>query len=119
MTFFAAHVLISMRKPSEGRLLLHENVYLVEADSAREAWDVAESLGINEMAGYESLEIDEEMAVSKFEGVRKVVEVSQINPGSKMLISGDELTYGEFQVDNSDVIKKLLAAETCTIKILT
>lgn len=90
--------------------LVHENVYLIEAEDAHQAAKVAAEIGKdNEDASEDGhLELNEQKAAYLFAGIRKIIEVepSPVPPSASGLI-GLELSYSEFEVDSLDQVRAL------------
>lgn len=90
--------------------LVHENVYLIDAEDSDQATATAlEIAKENEDTGEDGhLELNEQKAAYLFAGLRKVIEVeSSPVPVSASGLVGLELTYSEFEVDRLDQVLAL------------
>jgi hypothetical protein len=87
--------------------LVHENVYLIEAEDDEQAAKAAAEIGKNNEDASEDghLEINEQKAAYLFAGIRKVIEVEPSPvPASAAGLIGLELSYSEFEVDTLDQV---------------
>lgn len=109
---FCAHAVFyfKLRDREQETFLVHENVYLIDAEdgeqAARSALQIANA---NEDASEDGhLELNEQKASYLFAGLRKVIEVeSSAAPASALGLVGLELTYSEFEVDSLDQVHAL------------
>jgi hypothetical protein len=101
MSWYAASLIFvfRVRKGKQERFPLWENVYLLESQSAEDAWRKAEELGRAEQVDDESLTLDDEPAFLRFSGVRKVVAIQNpfpAAPNADPPSDKAEITYSEF-----------------------
>ncbi len=102
--FFCAHAVFYFKllHQEQETFLVHENVYLIDAEDAEKATQSALLLAkSNEDANEDGhLELNEQKAAYLFVGLRKVIEVEpSAAPVSALGLAGLELTYSEFEVD--------------------
>lgn len=104
---YCAHAILYFKLLSldQESFLVHENVYLVEAEDVDQAAKVAAEIGKrNEDANEDGhLELNGQKAAYLFAGIRKIIEVEQSPvPVSAAGLIGLELSYSEFEVDTLD-----------------
>ncbi|MEX8503831.1 MAG: DUF4288 domain-containing protein [Leptothrix ochracea] len=94
--------------------LVHENVYLIEAENDDQAAKAAAEIGKgNEDASEDGhLELNEQKVAYLFAGIRKVIEIapSPVSASAVGLI-GLELSYSEFEVDTLDQVLALACGD--------
>lgn len=119
MTWFGVSVIVSIRlqRGKQAEIPVFENIILVEAKTPKEAAKKAAKQAKAEAKMEDGLTLNDKPAYYSFDGVRKVVNVS--NPASLDLdkhrpVSGTEITYSEFVVKRAD-IKKLVAGKKVNI----
>ena len=116
MPWYAAHAILYVRFKAgkQRRFPVWENVLLVRARTAREAWrkaqrrareDQGDSGGTFRWAG--------RRAEWVFAGLRKVVAVSARSEGR--LGDGDEITYNEYEVDDAAALERLVAGASVSV----
>lgn len=112
-THYAAHLIMAVRfrDPPQDGIPFYENVVLIDAESADEAWAKAEELGREDAADDDlSFCWGDRPARWEFVGVRKVITCEprglddRIGPGA-------ELTYSQMSVRSEDDLKKLVEGE--------
>lgn len=118
MVWYVAHAIVSVRKKSgkQRNIPVYENAFLIEGGSHEEAMDKAIAIAKeNASYGGDNLTLDDAPAFLSFEGIRKLIKIS--NPiGMKADLAppttGTELTYSEFIVRNISQLKRLTAGES-------
>ena len=112
MPWFAAHVIMYFKRKQgpQADFTVWENVRLIEAADADDAWAEAERIG-HASEGDDStlreIERDGEFPVRlAFAGVRKVITVGHERDGDT-LGAGDEVTFSEFTVESEDAVRRL------------
>jgi hypothetical protein len=123
MTWYAAHIIVSIRpiKPRKGPILVYENVILIEASDAEEAWTKARKHAEASIVEDESLRVNGAPATESLVGIRKIIEVSNRWPLSQSgdrPVDGTEITYSEFQVKNERALSKLAKGEETLIRYM-
>lgn len=94
--------------------LVHENVYLIEAEDGDQASKAAIGIGKgNEDTSEDGhLELNEQKAAYLFAGIRKVIEVEPCPvPATAAGLVGLELSYSEFEVDTLEQVHALARGE--------
>jgi hypothetical protein len=120
MTWYVASG-IFMYRPVTGvsanGFLVHENFYLVQADSHDAAIKCAVEIARSNVVDDPTQTIDDVPAVYEFLGIRKTVEIS--NPlevdEEEGPVHGTELTYSEYGVDSVEDAMKLTRDESVVI----
>lgn len=115
----SAIVSLRLRKGKQRHIPLYENFYLMEVLPDEDIWDKAKQFALSQLVEDETLMLNNQPARFHFEGIRKIVSVS--NPSSEEYvdsrpISGTELTYSEYSVRTEKQLKKLVNGEA--VKIL-
>lgn len=122
MTWYAAHVILSIHPQKRGApITLHENVILIEAKDAESAKKIAEDIAGKSVAGYAGLEIDGVSTICNFEGVKKVINVSNpfpLDQDEDRPVSGTEITYTEFQARDSKDVKEFIRGMEVSLKYI-
>lgn len=112
MTWYAAHVVLSIRPRKKGvSITLYENVFLVEAKDSDEARRMAEDIGKKSVVGYSGLEVDGVPTICNYEGVRKIINISNpfpLDQDEDRPVSGTEITYTEFQAKDFKDIRDFM-----------
>ncbi len=120
MTWYAAHVVLSIHPKEKGAsITMYENVFLIEAIDANEAKQIAEDVGRKSVVGYSDLEIDGAPTTCVFEGVRKIINVSNpfpLDQDEDRPVSGTEITYTEFQAKTSKDIERFMIGREVDLK---
>ena len=94
--------------------LVHENIYLIEADDSESARNISIQIAKRNEDFNEDghLELNEQKVSYLFAGIRKIIEVeSSPTPTSASGLHGLELTYSEFEVDNLDQVFALACGD--------
>ena len=113
MPWFAAHVVMHFQLTNgpQDRHTGYENIYLVEADTPKQAIDRGAELGREDETDCSgTLTVDGQSARLVFVGVRKVVKVLH-TPGNSAPAAGDEISYSEFEVADGDILRRFAAGE--------
>jgi hypothetical protein len=113
MAWYAAHAIVYFEITAGQRdgFHVHENVYVVQADSPDGAWSKAQQFARRDMGDDRgSLRVGDRPARRVFGSIRKLVSVSHEGPDGK-LGDGDEVTYSEFVVADRAALDKLIGAE--------
>jgi hypothetical protein len=117
--WFAAHVIMyfKLKKSRPGGILVWENVFLVEAASAREANEKARRLGqAEEGDSGGTLRVNGRSAALTFGGVRKVVEVQgPVDRQAEGPVDGAEATYSVLEVKDRRALNRLIAGQPVTV----
>lgn len=117
MKWYAAHLdyYFKLRTGKQRSFRVWENIVLIRASDADEAYDKAEERGRQEVADDDpSLTWDGRPARMVFAGVRKVTSCTDEDkrPGD-----GTEVTYLEMELDSESAIRKLVAMQPVSLKI--
>lgn len=116
--WFCARAIFYYRLNGQGSFLIHENVYLIEADGDSQALVSAEKLGresedLNE-GGH--LEVNGQSAQYIFAGIRKLIQVESSPETAKgRLPSGTEATYSVMEVDTLEAVEALARGEAMSV----
>lgn len=109
---YCAHAIYYFKlvETPQDSFLVHENVYLIEADDDDQAATVAAKLGKEreDLSEDGHLELNEQKAAYVFVGIRKIIEVesSPVQPSAAGL-ADLEMTYSEFEVDTLEQVQAL------------
>jgi hypothetical protein len=118
MVWYAAHLVLYFRykgKRPQKRFLIWENIVLVHAKSEEEAFARAEERGRSDAAADDTLRIDKEPVELVFAGVRKLVKCEDED---RRPADGTEVSYTEMQVPSEEAIRKLVAGEPVSVRIV-
>jgi len=109
MRWYVASIIISYRlKDIEQKVFpIYENFTLFYANSRKEAWEKAKLYGEEYSTIDDKLEINGKDAYTKYEGIRKLVEIIDNEFSLKKPIDGLEISYSYMEVYNKEDIKKL------------
>jgi len=122
MTWYAAHIIIGMkRRDGKGPISVHENVFLIEAETFDEAGRIASSEGEQQASLDDGLTVDGAPADYIFAGVRKIITVSNPDPLDQTKdrpATGTEITYSEFEVPDEADLRRLGQGETLDIRYI-
>lgn len=111
--WFAAHVILLARfkDGNQDSFPVWENIILIEAESADEAWEKAERNGA-ESASVGEFSFDDRPAYWEFAGVRKLLQIGTMDPQERMPggheENGIEATYSAFTLKNEEDVRKLV-----------
>lgn len=113
MGWYTAHAIMyfQLTDGPQDSFQVHENVFLVEADTPDEACSKARELARrDEGDSQRSLRVGDRSAALVFGSIRKVVAVCHKGPDGQ-LGDGDEVTYSEFVVADRAALDRLIGAE--------
>ncbi|MDQ7074666.1 MAG: DUF4288 domain-containing protein [Gammaproteobacteria bacterium] len=110
--WYCAHAIFyfELKVGNSDSILVHENVYLIQADDEKYAMEKALNIAksnedLNE-GGH--LELNEKPVRYLFSGIRKLIEVGNHDKSdSNVVESGVEITYSEFEVDDMAEVENL------------
>ncbi len=107
--WYCAHAIFYYECEGQDSILVHENVYLLSADSEEQALDNAKALA----SEYEDLSgrlmgDDGKPSLYRFAGIRKLISVeTDEDTAEGRLHSGVEVTYSVMAVDTLDQVRRL------------
>lgn len=109
---FCVHAIFYFKLLGQGQdtFLVHENVYLIDAEDEGQAEKVAVKIAKEneDLSEDGHLELNEQKVAYLFAGLRKVIEVEPSSvPVNASGLFGLELTYSEFEVDRLDQVLAL------------
>lgn len=116
--WFCAHAIFYYRLDGQASFLIHENIYLIEADDADLALASAEELGReNEDLNVDGrIEVNGQPAQYIFAGIRKLIQVESSPEAAKgRLLSGTEATYSVMEVDTLEEVEALARGEAMSV----
>jgi hypothetical protein len=116
MTWYAAHIIMSVRlkERRQTRFPVWENVVLIKAESADEAFDKAEEIGKRDEGDDDgSFRWGGHAATWVFAGVRKLTECATMNGRPQ---DGEEVSFIELELDSLRAVKRLAAGESVTVR---
>jgi hypothetical protein len=120
--YYIAHVIIWVRfkDGNQDEYPVWENIYIIKADSDKEAWEKAEREGRIYPSSDDDLTVDGRPAEWIFGGVRKVIHSisgSSINVQIDLMQENiAELTWNEFTVPDKETLDKLISGEPVNIR---
>jgi len=112
--WYCAHAIFWYKQDSQESVLVHENVYLIEAVDADEAFRKAEILcRENEDFNEDGhLFLNDKPVQYVFAGIRKLITVLQDELASVGKLHSElEVTYSEFEVDTVEEVEKLASGD--------
>jgi hypothetical protein len=123
MSWYAAHAIVAYRptEPSKGKIIVYENVILLEAASDEEAEKKARKLAKASTIEGGALKFDGERTIESLMGIRKIISVSNPWPYSQeedRPVEGTEITYSKFSVKDESTLSKLARGEEVLIRYL-
>lgn len=113
---FCAHAIFYFKLCNEKQdtFLIHENVYLIDAEDVDHATQAAIQIakGNEDLSEDGHLELNEKKVSYVFAGLRKLIEI-ETSPGPVYAsgLVGLELTYSEFEVDTLDQVFSLAGGD--------
>lgn len=120
MNWYSCHVVMSVRfkEGPQNHFPVMENVFLVEASTAEDALNKAESIGLN-AEGDDSGTFTWEGRPARwvFAGLRKCVAVVHPTKTSNEPSDGAELTYLELDFDSEAMLKAFVEGDDAQAKI--
>ncbi len=120
MPWFAAHVIMYFKRKQgpQADFAVWDNVHLIEAPNADDAWAQAERIGHASEDDDPTLrEVGPDGVFPSrcvFAGVRKVLTVSH-ERGGDTLGSGDEITFCEFILESEEAVRQLAAGASTVV----
>lgn len=122
MTWYAAHIIIGMkRRDGKGPISVHENVFLIEAETFERASRIASREGAQQADLDDGLTIDGKPADYIFAGVRKIITISNPDPLDQTEdrpTTGTEITFSEFEVAGEAALRRLAEGKTVDIRYI-
>jgi hypothetical protein len=116
MNWYAAHIamVFRLKEGRQTRFPVWENIVLIKAESAEEAFAKAEQRGREEADADDTLRWGGKPAVMEFAGVRKLTlcQDPDKRPGD-----GTEVTYLELEIRSEKALEKFLAREPASVMI--
>ena len=115
--WYCAHAIFYYESEGQESFLVHENVYLISADSDEQALADATALA----AGYEDLSgrlmgDDGEPSFYRFAGIRRLIPVAADDDVAEGgLPSGVEVTYSVMAVDTLDHVQHLASGDAIEV----
>jgi hypothetical protein len=102
MPWFSAHIIIGFVRKSTEKIVVWENVVLIEAEDHENALEKASIIGKSEASLKDGMRIDGELVERVFAGVRKIGTIynhegpmNDVPPSDKC-----EITHSEYLVEN-------------------
>jgi hypothetical protein len=114
MPWYAIHKIISMQRVDGiGKICVDENIILIEASDSSQAADIVLKNQEHYLLAYENLEIDSVRLICKFEGIRKILSISNefehdSKQNEKQPVSGSEITYNSYEIDGEDLLQEYM-----------
>jgi hypothetical protein len=115
--WYCAHAIFYYESEGQASFLVHENVYLLRADSEGQALDNAKTLA----SEYEDLSgllvgDDGKPSLYRFAGIRKLMSVeTDEHTAEGRLHSGVEVTYSVMAVDTLDQVQGLARGDVIDV----
>ena len=116
--WYCAHAIFYFSHEGQESFLVHENVYLIEADDEDKALSEAKAVAAEheDLSEDGHLEVNGNEAQYRFAGIRKLIEVElDSETGRGKLHSGVEATYSTLEVDSLPEVERLAAGEMTTV----
>ncbi len=109
--WYVASIIVSYRlkKGKQSIFPVYENFTLFHSKNREEAWDKAKNYGKWYASIDDKLEINGKPAYTKFEGIRKIVEIIDDEFDLKVLLDGLEISYSYMELTNEKDIEDLAA----------
>ena len=107
--WYVASIIVSYRlkKGKQNIFPVYENFTLFHSKNREEAWGKAKNYGKWYAGIDDKLEINGKPAYTKFEGIRKVVEIIDDEFDLKILLDGLEISYSYMELTNENDIEDL------------
>ena len=116
MPWYAAHVVMAFRLTRHPQTEWHafENVFLIEADSSKDAHAKARQRGLEDESHDDSLTLRGRPAVLEFAGIRKIVACfsEDERPGD-----GTEVTYTELEFSSREQLDRFLDGKEANVLV--
>jgi hypothetical protein len=118
--WYSAHAIFYFKCATQNHYLVHENIYLVEADTPdaamTQAYRLAKSREDHNETG--NLQIDGKPAQYLLAGIRKLIEVERHpDPAQTGLFNGVEVTYSELEVGTFDEVQQLAGGKILNVRL--
>lgn len=116
--WYCAHAIFYYKCVGQESYLVHENVYLIEADDGDQASLAAEKIAKeNEDISVDGhLELNGVAAQYVFAGVRKIIQVETSHETAQgRLSSGAEITYSVMEADRIEEVMSLASGEATMV----
>jgi len=120
MKWFVVSIIISYRL-KEGKqevFPIHENFTLFHAKNRKEVWEKAIKYGKEYAMIDDELEINGKPAYTKYEGIRKVIEIIDNDFSLKKPIDGLEISYSYMEVNSEEDIQKLAKGKAVVVNYI-
>lgn len=121
MTWYVASIIMSVKtKQAEQREIpVYENFVLIEGRSQEEALQKAIRIGKKDEEYNSDMTLDNQPAKMSFEGIRKLINISNPEPldlDNDRPDTGTELSYSQYLVRSKNQLKKLVDGKQVTIR---
>lgn len=120
MKWYGAHVvlLIEFKDGIQDVFPTWENIYLIQASTPDEAIQKAERKGKTyEEDADETFTWNDRPAKMTYQGVRKIVQVSNTSSIQNDISDGAEITYQSLEFASREILDNFLDNETCIARI--
>ncbi len=112
-------MVVKFKDGNQDKYPVWENVILVTALSVDEAIKKAEKLGREAEGDSDgTFTWDERPATWVFAGIRKIMDISSMNPGKSRITHGSKITYSRFELDSKESFHKLVNDEDVIVKYI-
>lgn len=107
---------VRLKRGQRKKLLIEENLYLLEADPGEDALEKAIAIAKANLVDDDSETLDRQPCVTRFEGIRKIISISNpierddLTQDDDPPVSGSELTY-EHLLLSEEQLKRYLRGE--------
>lgn len=123
MTWYTASIIMSIRtiEPTQTEIPVYENFVLIEGKTPEEALRKAVEIGENEEKYNDDMTINDKPAKMVYEGIRKLINVSnpdQLDLDNDRPISGTELTYSQYVLENEEQLDDLINGRELLVKYI-
>jgi hypothetical protein len=115
--WYCAHAIFYYECEGQDSILVHENVYLLSADSEEQALDNAKALASeHEDLSGRLMGEDGRPSLYRFAGIRKLISVeTDEDTAEGRLHSGVEVTYSVMAVDTLDQVQRLAGGDALDV----
>ena len=120
MSWYVASIIVSYRLKDghQNVFPVYENFTLFQAENRKEAWEKSIKYGKKYAKIDDKLEIDGKPAYTKYEGIRKVIEIIDDEFDLKEPVDGMEISYSYMEVNNKKDLVKLGKGEAIMVKYI-
>lgn len=118
MTWYAAHTIMAfvLKGQEQEEFSVWENIYLIEAETPNKACEKAEEYArVFEGDSDGTLTVNDKPATLQYQGIRKLITISNINDESDVPGDGAEISYSSFVVKNREELNNLVSGEPVNI----